>query len=433
LASSGLTAASVARALRQADAKVASGVVRNQNRNVLIELEGELDSLDRIRNVPVRVADGSQILRVGDLARVELSVQDPPSDLAIVDGSPAVVVAAKMAKGIRFDAWSAKAWKAIGEFEAMLPDGVVLETVFDQTIYTRARLSELLGNLMTGLLLVVVILFLTMGWRAAVIVALTLPLVSMASVTVLLLMDVPIHQMSVTGLIVALGLLVDNAIVVTDQIRMRRATGMASAQAVSETIGRLWLPLLSSTATTVLGFMPILLLPGRVGEFVGTIALSVIIALISSFAFAMTITAAVAGKFIPAREHSNSVLSRGLEFPKLGRAFDRSMAWSLRRPKTSMALASILPLIGFIGTASLPKQFFPPADRNQINIELRVARQASIDRTLGVTTQADAILRGHEAVEAVSWFVGKSAPPFYYNLRQSQDGNSSYAQAQVTV
>lgn len=433
LASSGLTPASVARALRQGDAKVASGVVRNSKRNVLIELEGELDSLDRVRNVPVNVGPEGQILRVGDLARVERSIQDPPSDLAVVDGAPAVVVAAQMGEGVRFDVWSAKAWKVVDEFKKMLPDGIVLDTVFDQTVYTRARLDELLGNLMTGLLLVVGILFLTMGWRAAVIVALTLPLVSMASVTILLLMDVPIHQMSVTGLIVALGLLVDNAIVVTDQIRMRRASGMPSAQAVKTTIDRLWLPLLSSTATTVLGFMPILLLPGRVGEFVGTIALSVIIALISSFVFAMTITSAVAGKFIPATERTSNILTRGVQFPALGRAFDRSLAWSLRRPKTSMALASVLPLVGFVGAASLPKQFFPPADRNQINIELRVARQVSIDRTLELAKKADDVLREYGEVEAVSWFVGRSAPPFYYNLRQSQDGNSSYAQAQVTV
>lgn len=431
LAGVGLTAGTVSQAIRNADAKVAAGAIRNERNNLSIELAGELDSLDRIRSIPLSVSSGAQILRVGDLATVERRTEDPPGDLARANGAPSVVVAAQLAAGVRFDTWSEDAWRSIGEFEQMLPHGISLETVFDQTVYTQARLNELAGNLATGLLLVIGILFVTMGWRSALIVTLTLPLVTLASISTLLMLGVPIHQMSVTGLIVALGLLVDNAIVVTDQIRMKRQDGQPTAAAIQSALSHLWLPLLSSTATTVLGFMPIVLLPGRVGEFVGTIGLSVIVALVSSYVFAMTITAALAGRFIQPESGPASLWTRGIHIPWLSQSFSKSLAWSLRNPKLSMSLASVLPLVGFLGAAGLPKQFFPPADRDQFSIEVRLPKQTSIAETERVTQEIDRVLRSHSEINATHWFVGRSAPPFYYNLIQSQDGAASYAQAQV--
>ncbi|MEM6730438.1 MAG: efflux RND transporter permease subunit, partial [Myxococcota bacterium] len=356
LTAAGLTSAQVAGAIRQADAKVSAGVVRSDQSNLLIELTGELDSLDRIRSVPLTAGREGQLLRVGDVAVIERTVQFPPTDLARVDGQTAVVVAAQLSAGVRFDEWSVDAEKVLSEFEPMLPHGIELETVFDQAIYTRARLQGLAENLGTGLALVVAILFLTMGWRSAVIVTATLPLVSLASITVLLALGVPIHQMSVTGLIVALGLLVDNAIVVTDSIRMKRLAGRSTADAITESLRHLWSPLLSSTLTTVFGFMPILLLPGRVGEFVGTIGLSVIVALITSYVIAMTITPALAGRFLTLHT-SPGVLANGLSFPAAAKAFDRSLDWSLRHPRTSILVASVLPVLGYLGTTTLTKQF----------------------------------------------------------------------------
>ena len=385
LAAAQLTAGQVAQALAQADAKVAAGAARSEANRVLIELTGELDSLARIRDVPVAVGAGGRVLRVGDLASVTRGVTDPPSDLAIVNGAASVVVAAQIAEGIAFDEWSSAADVVVARFAETLPHGIEMTTIFDQADYTRARLTDLIRNLATGLSLVVIVLFVTMGWRSAVIVSATLPLVSFASIAVLRLMSVPIHQMSVTGLIVALGLLVDNAIVVTDAIRERRLRGVSASQAVREAIGHLWGPLLSSTLTTVLAFMPILLLAGRVGEFVGAIGLSVIVALVSSYLIAMTIVPALASRLIrPSGLGTAGFWQTGLTLPIAGRWFERSIDWSLRHPRLSMLLAAVLPVLGLLGATTLPRQFFPPADRDQFYLEMRLPEQVAIEETMAV-------------------------------------------------
>jgi multidrug efflux pump subunit AcrB len=433
LAAASLTTGQVAQAISAADAKVSAGVLRGGSNNILIEVTGELDSLERIRRIPLSRSEGGAVLSLGDIADVRRTVQSPAEDLAVADGKPAVIVAAQLATGQRFDVWAERAYEAVAAFEAELPHGLTLTTVFDQTTYTEARLSTLQSNLFAGFAIVVMVLFITLGVRSAIIVSLTLPLVSLAAIFVLRFLGVPIHQMSVTGLIVALGLLVDNAIVVTDAIRAKRLEGVPAADAVRSSLAHLWSPLFSSTATTILAFMPILLLAGRAGEFVGAIGLSVIISLAISYAFAMTIVPAIAGRFLEGTDSGErlSFWKTGIRLPRLTRWFSRSLDWSLAHPKRSMLLASALPLVGFLAATTLPQQFFPPADRDQFHIEMRLPQQASIEETVRATERVDAILEKSEGILGTTWFIGKSAPPFYYNLKQDQDGNPSYAQAQV--
>jgi multidrug efflux pump subunit AcrB len=433
LAAARLTTAQVARAIRAADAKVSAGVLRGSRSNILIEVTGELDSLDRIRRIPLSRGVGGSVLTLGDIAETRRTVQSPAEDLAIADGKAAVIVAAQLATGQRYDVWAERAKAAVAQFEADLPDGLALDTVFDQTVYTEARLDTLQGNLFAGFAIVVTVLLVTLGIRSALIVSLTLPLVCLGAIFVMRFLGVPIHQMSVTGLIVALGLLVDNAIVMTDAIRSKRLEGMGPLESVQASLDHLWSPLLSSTVTTILAFMPILLLAGRAGEFVGTIGLSVIIALAISYVFAMTIVPAVAGRFLIGSDGGGTLgfFTTGLRLPKLTAWFRRTLEWSLAHPRRSMLLASVLPLMGFAFASTLPQQFFPPADRDQFHIEMRLPQQASIEETVRATERVDEVLQQSEGILRSTWFIGKSAPPFYYNLKQDQDGNPSYAQAQV--
>jgi multidrug efflux pump subunit AcrB len=434
LAAAGLEASSIARALAAADAKVAAGVLRAPEQNVLLEVSGELEDLDRVRAVPLARGRKGGTLRLGDVADVERAAASPPTERARVDGARGVLVAAQLAAGERFDEWAERLRTRVDAFRARLPEGVELVEVFDQTTYTRARLSGLFSNLLVGLGLVVVVLFTTLGWRAALVVTAALPLVTLASVVVLRVMGVPIHQMSVTGLIVALGLLVDNAIVVTDAIRSKRLEGRSRLDAVGASLRHLRVPLFASTLTTVLAFMPILLLPGRVGEFVGTIGLSVIVALLASYVLAMTVIAGLAGRFLPkAQTHRPGFWTTGIRLPRLTRRFSESLDWSLEHPKRSMALASVLPLLGFLASSQLPRQFFPPADRDQFHLSLNMPPASSIEATTRAAAEVEDILQDEPAVEQMTWTIGRSAPPFYYNMLQDQEGNPAFAQALVHV
>ncbi|MEO1310627.1 MAG: efflux RND transporter permease subunit [Pseudomonadota bacterium] len=441
LQSLGLDQNSVAAAIAGADSKVSAGRFRGTQNEYVLEVRGELDSLSRLRTIPLREDDTGAIVRLGDVAEVHRSLVTPPDDLAMVEGAPAVIVATRMETGLRVGDWSATVRDALAEFDDELSGGVRLEIVFDQAEYATARFGSLINNLLVGAGLVVLVLFVTLGWRSAIIVTAAIPLTGLAALIVLNIIGIPIHQMSITGLVVALGLLVDAAIVMTDAIRRRLIEGLSAREAVKASVERLWTPLLSSTLTTVLAFSPIALLPGGAGEFVGPISISVITALIASLALALTLGAALSGLFLPRalknyvgrKEGSAPFWVSGISLPPLAWAFNRLLKASLRAPLVSMAIATLPAVVGFIGVTTLPTMFFPEADRNQFHIELRLPPQASIYETEEAVARATDILNEREDILSADWFLGASAPSFYYNMQMNQDGQSNYAEAMVTA
>lgn len=432
LTSLALTPDDIADAIGAADAKVAAGQLRAEN-DLVIEVTGEIDSLDRVRDVPI-VASGNTIVRVGDVATVRRTIVDPADNLAFVELEPAVVVAARMAVNLQVDAWMADIQAELAEFEALLPGGLEHRQIFDQSVYTEVRFATLGENLAIGVGLVVIVLFFTLGWRSAAIVALVLPLTGFLAIALLQAQGVPLHQMSVTGLIVALGLLVDSAIVMTDRIRSRLEDGVKPVDAVGEAVRKLWLPLLASTITTVLAFMPMVLLPGAPGDFVGAIAIAVITALVSSWVLAVTVTPAITG-FVLARvgKGKRHWWRNGLGGGPFGRLFARSLDLSLRFRTLSIMAALALPIIGFASLPGLTAQFFPGADRDQFYVQMRLPARASLDQTIDAIQQAHEILRQDPAIESVAWFAGRSAPAFYYNMLMDQDGVARFAEALVTA
>lgn len=422
----------VAAAIAAADAKVAAGTLRNQANDVLVEVTGELDSVERVRRVPLRVDGLDQVIRVGDMAEVVQGITTPLQEIALIHGEPALVVAARMLPDLRIDRWSERVDQVLARFDATLPTNIGIEMLFDQRHYTDTRLGQLVVNILIGFVLILIVLFLTLGFRAAFIVALALPLTVLFTLVCMRYYGLPIHQMSVTGLVVALGIMVDNAIVITESVQRRRQSGRDALTAVRESVAHLWLPLLGSTLTTVLAFMPIALMPGPGGEFVGGIGLSVIFALLGSYLISHTLIAGLGGRFLKSTPGQGKAWYReGIQLPWLARRFEASLYWALNHPRYTLILVMLAPGVGFIGSSQLTEQFFPPSDRDMFHIEVRLPSQASIFAT---RAQVDAIsthLSAYDGIEAVHWFIGNSAPSFYYNMVQNQDRIPYYAQAIV--
>jgi multidrug efflux pump subunit AcrB len=443
LALLGLRPVQVADAIAGADAKVEAGRVRGADTDYLIELAGEIEAVDRIRRIPIAAGDGeagagAPLVRVGDVAEVRRALLDPPETLAYADGERAVIIAARMEADLQVDAWMGRVRAAMADFEATLPAGLELRLLFDQSSYTADRLTGLAGNLAIGVSLVVGVLLVTLGWRAALVVAVMLPLTSLLSLAVLQKLGVPIQQMSVTGLIVALGLLVDAAIVMTDEIR-KRLRGEEPVLAVSGAVKRLAVPLGASTITTVLAFVPMALLPGPAGDFVGSIAIAVIVMLLASLLLALTLTPALAGFLLPrdrvadARGGLGGLLRHGISPGAAGRLFAASIALSLRRPRLAVLAAVALPLVGFGAFPTLTAQFFPGVERDQFYIQLTLPDGTPIAETAEAARAAEAVLRDDPGVDRVHWVVGESAPPFYYNMMEDRDGVPGFAEALVTA
>jgi multidrug efflux pump subunit AcrB len=435
LAALQLTVDDVAQAIRRADVKIPAGQLSQRETDLMVEVAGEIDSLQRVLEIPIRQGPDGQLVRVGDVARVTKSIVEPPSDLAIVSGRPAVVLATRVEEDQRVDLWAADARAAAERFRQQLPRGLALTTVFDQSQYVSDRLDGLARNLLAAMGLVTLVIFFMMGWRSALTVGVALPLTSLMVLMWMRALGIPLHQMSVTGLIVALGLLIDNAIVMVDEVRKRLEDGLSPADAITRAVRHLAVPLFGSTFTTALAFLPIVLMPGGAGEFVGSIGVSVILAISSSLFLSLTVTAALTGlmrRLRPIRA-LGGVAASGFSSDRLNAGYRRFLGLIMARPALGIALAAMLPIAGFVQSRHLAEQFFPPAERNQFQIEFRLPTHASLQHTKDQVLAARDLLLDHPEVRDVHWFVGTSAPRFYYNMFGFEDDAAYYAQALVEI
>ena len=455
LAAVGLSAQQLAQQVRQSDAKVTAGQLRNSRETLAIEVDSELNSLERIRQIPIRAGAG-QFTRLGDVARVTRGLREPVTDLAIVNGKPAIALGVLMSSGQRIDLWAEGARQQLDTVRAQLPGGISLAVIFDQSGYVDNRLSTLISNLLFGAVLVLVVTFFGMGWRSSLVVGTALPLSVCAVMGLMSLMGIPIHQMSVSGLIIALGLLIDNAVVAVDEIQAELKHGVPPEQAVVETVSYLQSPLFASTLTTVLTFLPIALLPGGAGEFVGSIAVTVILSLCASLLLSLTVIAALTGKFLGQSEadieqvrhqRSPNIFQRGFRIlmtpgawwndgvssRRLGRFYRWTLERITLRPVIGIVLTMVLPVVGFIQAGSLENQFFPSLRRDQFQIEVEFASQNAIANSQAAVTRARNRLLEYDQIKEVHWFVGESAPKFYYNISATRANSPYYAQAMVQL
>lgn len=429
-----LTVLDVAAQLQSSDAKVSAGLQRGERGDFLIELGNEFDSLGRIRRTPIRFGAEGQSLALGDLADVRKTVRTPLSSQAIVDGQSAIAVAAIVLPDTRVDHWFDEARTTLADFEQTLPSGIVQDIRFEQDTYVRGRLTSLSWNLFMGGTAVVFVVGLMMGWRSGLVVGIALPLASLMVLAGLRFLDIPLHQMSITGLIIALGLLIDNAIVMVDEVASGMRQGESAEQAIGAGVKQLAIPLFGSTLTTALSFAPIALMPGPAGEFVGSIAISVLLAIFSSFALAMTITPAFAAIFHPGTRHAERRWYRdGVRSEWMSTTYLAFLKWVYRRPAIGIAVSVLLPITGFALGTTLTEQFFPPADRDQLNVQLELPASASLAHTRNVVTAARELMLEYDQVEQVDWYLGESAPSFYYNMLANRSGVSQYAQALVQL
>ena len=388
------------------EARVTTGELINENYRHVLQTDTSFHNVGDVRNTPIIPTPRGDYLPLGALGQVQRGLSTPLQQRAIVAGKPAIVLAVYAEDRIRVDGWTKAVHQALNEHS--LPDGLELQVLLEQNKTVQSRLGTLALNLLMAIVGVTVVVLLIMGWRAALVVSCSIPLTAACVLGGLVALDIPIHQMSVTGLIVALGLMIDNAIVITDEMKAERDAGHSPTETIRTVVKRLTVPLSSSTATTILAFLPIALLPGGTGEFVGSIAVTVIVALLSSLLLSLTLLPVLFLWFEGQPNRSPSVWT--------GDGLVNLYRWMFRHPWTTTALALVFPVMGFLSMPTLKEQFFPPTDRAQIRMVIELPNS----RTLSSTERAAELIRArclqHPEIQDVHWFLGRSVPKFYYNL-----------------
>lgn len=429
----GLTVGDISKQIEDSESKLSTGMFRGEDTEMVIELDEDFDSVKRLGNTPIQYGQG-RLTTLSDIAEIEKGTVDPPDSSAIVDGYESVVTAVFVRNENRIDLFNESLQKTLDEFAANLPPGIELDVIFDQNDYVGDRLDQLAANLLMSTIAVMVVVFLLMGWRSMLVVGAALPLSALMVLTGMRFMGIPIHQMSITGLIIALGLLIDNAIVIVDEVRSAMKEGKTATEAIRESIQHLGMPLFGSTLTTTLAFMPIAILPGSSGEFVGSIAVSVILAINASFLLAMTVVPAVTGLIQPEvtdRKRRTHFWTHGFSNRYLSRAYRSALVGIFRLPIVGVLLGVSLPILGFYLADRLPEQFFPPADRDQIHVEVELSGASSLAKTRETALEIGQSLREYKGVDRIHWFIGESAPIFFYNIVPKRKNSPFYAQAMV--
>ena len=459
LAATGLTLQQVSTIIRNADPKLPAGMLNTQQSNLRFSVGKGLTGVDMIASVPLVNRDG-RYLRVEDIASVTRGYSTPRSEIAFLDGEESIFVAARMQPSLRSDVWTQNALAEVEQFNRDFGGTLTASVAFEQNEYTATRLADLSMNLLMGCAVVMLVILLFMGFRAAWIVGLALPLCASFTLFSLSFYNEQIHQMSIFGMIIAIGLLIDNAIVITDEIRLNlQDPQLTRAGAMAKSVAHLFAPLLASTLTTVLGFMPIFLLNGNIGDFIGPIAISVVMALIGSLFISLTIIAALAARFLP--KNDGTVLSKadsasaksqtsspttslskttanswwqvGIQAPALTLAFSHQLGRWIKQPKLVISVICILCLSGFALSTRLANVFFPSADRDQFEVYLWTKEGSSINNTTDYALSVDAQIRQYEGVNQVTWLVGGSAPSVYYNQTMTRDNMPYFANAVITT
>ena len=429
---SGLSVAEISRRIAAADTKVSAGSISGGRHRFSLEVGGSFEDLERLRRIPITSGIEGVIL-LGDLATVTRASVSPPTKFALINGERGLSVGARMDNRLRSDKWADQVIQKVEHYKKTLPANIQLELIFNQDEYTSKRLLNLVTNVLIGFSFIFVVLLFSLGWRSAIIVAASLPLTVLFALIAMKALGRSIDQMSVTGLIIALGIMVDNAIVMADTVSRYRTLGLAPLEAQIKSVKRLWVPLMGSTLTTVFAFMPMAIQPGPVGEFISGIGVSVIFSLIGSFLISQIVVSGLAARFLKPSEDNANWLINGLQLRFLGVLLRRAVNAALKRPLLAGICLTLPSIAGIYGASKLPTEFFPASDRDMINVEvyLPVSHNASATRLL--IEQVDHLLQEDHEITDLHWFIGSNAPKVYYNLLFDGDGAQNYAQAMIKM
>ena len=394
----GLNAALLAGQLRARNVTLPGGSVLVAGRNVILRPETELRSVEALRRTPIMLPSGAAVA-LGEVATVRLQPREPVQERARVDGAMAVVVGVVPRRGVDVVRFGAAVRAKIAALAPTLAPLKVREVAF-QPDRVASRLSDLGQSLLLGILIVSGVLIATMGLRMGLVVASVVPLVAFSSLGIYGLAGGILHQISISALVIALGLLVDNAIVVSESVQANLDAGLSGVEAAMRAVRELALPLGAATGTTLAAFVPMLLSTGPTGDFTRALPIVIMLTLTVSYGFAVLVTPVLSAIFL--RPSSKVQARHSTERSWAGRLG----AFAVRRRR--WVLLSV--------AGEVPFQFFPTSDRNQMVVDLRLPEGTHLDTTDAATRTVEALLRDDAAVTGVSAFVGRSVPHFYYNL-----------------
>ena len=403
----GLDARQLSGQLAAKNSAVPGGTIKVGERRANLRPNSEFASMDEIAATAIALPSGAS-LPLRDVARVRLTELQPASSSMRHNGSTAVAIGVVPHKNVNVVEFGAAIRARLDGVRSRFAPLRIDEVVFQPDRVER-RLGGLGRSLLVGILIVAGVLVGFMGLRLGLLVASVVPLVAMSSLAIYAMGGGLLQQISIAALVLALGMLVDNAIVIAEGVQRRLDDGMSRRDAVTRTVGELAVPLAAATGTTLAAFVPMLLSKGPTGDFTRSIPVVLMLSLSISYVFAVLVTPVLSGMFLRKSRSGGEASWLDRVARSIGRLAVTRRRW--------VAFAATALVVGSgLAVGGVERRFFPRADRNQLVVSLELPEGAHLEEIDARARKVEAALIERDDVAAVTAFVGRSTPRFYYNL-----------------
>ena len=407
-------------ALKQQSAMVPAGMVNTDTNNVYLRINGVFDSVDAVKNMPIRI--NNQTIRLGDIADVTMTYKDPSSPQFYYEGKPAIGIAISMDAGANNIEFGNAIDTKLKELKTTIPAGLSLDQVSNQPHIVKESIGDFSQSLFEAIAIVLLVSFASLGIRTGIVVALTIPVVVSTTFVLMYENGIYLHKVSLGALILALGLLVDDAIIVVEMMSVKLEEGFNHWRAATFAYESTAFPMLSGTLITCAGFLPLALAEGMVAEFTKSLSIVVFMALILSWIASVLVSPVLGYKIIEnkAEKPESEWTRRDHIMHRLKTVFyarfESLLHWALGHHKAVLLLtlgAFILSLLSF---PLIKQEFFPSSTRNEIIVSMQFPQSSSIDYTQNQAKSLDALLKDNEHIDHFTTYVGEGSPRFVLTL-----------------
>ena len=407
-------------ALKQQSAMVPAGMVNTDTNNVYLRINGVFDSVDAVKNMPIRI--NNQTIRLGDIADVTMTYKDPSSPQFYYEGKPAIGIAISMDAGANNIEFGKAIDTKLKELKTTIPAGLSLDQVSNQPHIVKESIGDFSQSLFEAIAIVLLVSFASLGIRTGIVVALTIPVVVSTTFVLMYENGIYLHKVSLGALILALGLLVDDAIIVVEMMSVKLEEGFNHWRAATFAYESTAFPMLSGTLITCAGFLPLALAEGMVAEFTKSLSIVVFMALILSWIASVLVSPVLGSKIIEnkAEKPESEWTRRDHIMHRLKTVFyarfESLLHWALGHHKAVLLLtlgAFILSLLSF---PLIKQEFFPSSTRSEIIVSMQFPQSSSIDYTQNQAKSLDALLKDNEHIDHFTTYVGEGSPRFVLTL-----------------
>ncbi len=408
-----------------------AGEFQTDAQRLPVRVTGAQQGAEAVAETPIFA--GGQTFRLGDVTKVSHGYEDPPSFLIRAQGQPALEVGVVMQKGGNILALGKALDATLADFETELPRGVTISRIADQPEVVDRAVGEFTRSFVEALAIVLAVSFLSLGWRGGFVVATSVPLVLAIVFIAMAFLGLDLQRVTLGALIIALGLLVDDAIIATEMIVVKLEQGWDRERAASFAWTSTAFPMLTGTLVTAAGFMPIGLANSAVGEYTGGIFWVVGIALAASWFVAVLFTPYLGFKLLPNYASGGHARNEtAIYATPFYQTFRRALEFCVRRPIVIIVISAGLLGLGLTQFSRIQQQFFPLSERPELFFELRLAEGSSIQATEAAVKDAESLIAGDPDAQSYTSYIGKSSPRFWLGLQPVQP-NESFAQIVIVA